>query len=77
MTTVGIKERRTPEIAKPTPIPPFAKQVLSKDGTAIAFDRIGAGPPVILIDGALINPLTPVQDPPLTHFGKLTRSSRF
>jgi len=53
MTTVGTKERRTPEIAQPTPIPPFARKVLSKDGTAIAFDRIGAGPAVILIDGAL------------------------
>jgi pimeloyl-ACP methyl ester carboxylesterase len=27
--------------------------VLSKDGTPIAFDRIGTGPPVILVDGAL------------------------
>jgi pimeloyl-ACP methyl ester carboxylesterase len=53
MTTVETKERRTPEIAQPTPISPFARQVLSKDGTAIAFDRIGAGAAVILIDGAL------------------------
>src|SRR5712691_6253633 len=27
-------------------------KVLSKDGTAIAFDRIGHGSPVILVDGA-------------------------
>lgn len=53
MTTVETIERRTPEIAQPTPISPFARQVLSKDGTAIAFDQIGAGPAVILIDGAL------------------------
>jgi pimeloyl-ACP methyl ester carboxylesterase len=29
------------------------KKVLSKDGTAIAFDRKGRGPAIILIDGAL------------------------
>ena len=28
-------------------------QVTSKDGTAIAYERVGAGPPLILIDGAL------------------------
>jgi pimeloyl-ACP methyl ester carboxylesterase len=28
-------------------------KVLSKDGTAIAFDRLGNGKPVILVDGAL------------------------
>jgi pimeloyl-ACP methyl ester carboxylesterase len=53
VTTVETKERRTPEIAQPTPISPFARQVLSKDGTAIAFDRTGHGAAVILIDGAL------------------------
>jgi pimeloyl-ACP methyl ester carboxylesterase len=52
MTTVKTKERRAPEIAQPTPISPSARQVLSKDGTAIAFDRIGHGAAVILIDGA-------------------------
>ena len=28
-------------------------QVTSKDGTAIAFDKVGAGQPVILVDGAI------------------------
>jgi pimeloyl-ACP methyl ester carboxylesterase len=32
---------------------PFLGKAFSKDGTAIAFHRIGNGPPVILIDGAL------------------------
>jgi pimeloyl-ACP methyl ester carboxylesterase len=32
---------------------PFGGKVFSNDGTAIAFQRIGNGPPVILIDGAL------------------------
>jgi len=27
-------------------------KILSKDGTAIAFDRLGQGPPIILVDGA-------------------------
>jgi pimeloyl-ACP methyl ester carboxylesterase len=28
------------------------RQVRSRDGTTIAYDRLGAGPPVILVDGA-------------------------
>jgi uncharacterized protein YndB with AHSA1/START domain/pimeloyl-ACP methyl ester carboxylesterase len=31
----------------------LVNQVVSKDGTSIAFDRIGHGSPVILVDGAL------------------------
>lgn len=31
----------------------MTRKVLSKDGTPIAFDRSGTGPPVILVDGAL------------------------
>jgi len=31
----------------------LVKKVTSKDGTPIAFDRIGHGSPVILGDGAL------------------------
>jgi len=29
------------------------RRAVSKDGTAIAFDRIGEGPPVLLVDGAI------------------------
>lgn len=32
---------------------PPAGKVISQDGTAIAFERRGAGPPVVLVDGAL------------------------
>ena len=45
--------RRDPAIAKSATTVPFVNTVLSKDGTAIAFQRIGDGPPVILVDGAL------------------------
>jgi pimeloyl-ACP methyl ester carboxylesterase len=38
------------EAKQAAPAPPFL--VRSKDGTTIAFDRIGNGPPVILVDGA-------------------------
>ena len=51
--TVETQERRTPEIGQPTPMSSVVRQVRSKDGTAIAFDRIGHGAAVILIDGAL------------------------
>jgi hypothetical protein len=29
------------------------QKVTSKDGTTIAFDRVGEGPTIILVDGAL------------------------
>ena len=38
---------------KPATHVPRPKKLFSKDGTAIAFDRVGDGPPVILVDGAL------------------------
>jgi hypothetical protein len=28
-------------------------KVLSRDGTSIAFERIGEGPPLVLVDGAM------------------------
>jgi pimeloyl-ACP methyl ester carboxylesterase len=53
MTAAEAKGRRTPKIAQSPAAYPLVKKVLSKDGTPIAFDRIGNGPPVILVDGAL------------------------
>ena len=50
---VGAPTKRTPRIKSSTGADAFAKSVLSKDGTAITFDRIGHGAPVILVDGAL------------------------
>jgi pimeloyl-ACP methyl ester carboxylesterase len=44
---------RPPEMTRSTAMVPVAKTVMSKDGTAIAFERTGNGAPVILVDAAL------------------------
>jgi pimeloyl-ACP methyl ester carboxylesterase len=47
------------DIVASKPVPPTRRaracsgQVVSRDGTVIAYDRVGCGPPVILIVGAL------------------------
>lgn len=51
-TVLEATEGRDPEIAQAA-ASLFLGKVVSKDGTAIAFDRIGNGPTVILVDGAL------------------------
>jgi pimeloyl-ACP methyl ester carboxylesterase len=50
-------------------------KVVSKDGTSIAFDRSGSGPPLILVDGALcyrafgpMGALVPLLSPHFTVF---------
>jgi pimeloyl-ACP methyl ester carboxylesterase len=53
MTAAEGEERRAPKTRQSPAAYALVRKALSKDGTAIAFDRIGNGPSVILIDGAL------------------------
>ena len=58
--------------------------VISADGTVIGFDQSGAGPPVILVQGTLMNRSDPVmagiaaRPVPLVHRAELrpSRSGR-
>ena len=54
--------------------------VHSSDGTAIAFDRSGEGPPIILVDGALCyrasGPSTPLAALLAQHFTVYTYDRR-
>jgi hypothetical protein len=56
------------------------KKLFSKDGTAIAFDRIGGGSPVILVDGALcyraLGPSRPLAKLLAQHFTVFTYDRR-
>jgi len=58
----------------------LVKAVRSQDGTAIAFDRIGHGSPLILVDGALcyraIGPSTPLAKLLAPHFTVFTYDRR-
>jgi len=60
--------------------PSSVKAVRSQDGTAIAFDRIGHGSPLILVDGALcyraIGPSTPLAKLLAPHFTVFTYDRR-
>ena len=51
--TVEASTQSAPGHASSAAMVPFTKTVRSKDGTTIAFDRIGRGTPMILVDGAL------------------------
>jgi pimeloyl-ACP methyl ester carboxylesterase len=51
-TVLEATKGRAPETAQAA-TSRFVRKVISKDGTTIVFDRIGNGPPVILVDGAL------------------------
>jgi pimeloyl-ACP methyl ester carboxylesterase len=56
------------------------KKLFSKDGTVIAFDRIGGGSPVILVDGALcyraLGPSRPLAKLLAQHFTVFTYDRR-
>jgi pimeloyl-ACP methyl ester carboxylesterase len=58
----------------------LVKAVRSQDGTAIAFDRIGHGSPLILVDGALcsraMGPSTPLATLLAPHFTVFTYDRR-
>src|ERR1700730_5167907 len=55
-------------------------KILSKDGTAIAFDRLGEGPPIILVDGAFctrtFGPMPKLAPLLAEHFTVLTYDRR-
>src|SRR5258707_3567075 len=51
-TMAAIETKETAPVKSPA-ILACVGTVLSRDGTPIAFDRIGNGPPVIVVDGAL------------------------
>ena len=55
-------------------------RVTSKDGTSIAFDRVGSGPPLILVDGALcyraFGPMGPLAQALASHFTVYTYDRR-
>lgn len=55
-------------------------RVISKDGTSIAFDRVGSGPPLILVDGALcyraFGPMGPLAQALASHFTVYTYDRR-
>jgi pimeloyl-ACP methyl ester carboxylesterase len=55
-------------------------QVQSRDGTKIAFDRMGEGPPVVLVDGALshrrLGPMAGLAEPLAADFTVFTYDRR-
>jgi pimeloyl-ACP methyl ester carboxylesterase len=53
IAAVEANRKTEPRMPTTTATISFAKTVRSKDGTVIAFDRIGHGAPVILVDGGL------------------------
>ena len=79
MTVLEATEHGAPEIAQAA-TSLFVGKAVSKDGTAIAFDRIGDGPPVILIDGALcyrgMGPSGQLADLLSQHFTVITYDRR-
>src|SRR5918997_6060525 len=69
---------RTPEIA--TAAPARSARVRSADGTIIAYDRIGRGVPVIVVDAALcrrgVGPSGALAERLASHFTVITYDRR-
>ena len=77
---IEAKTSKMPKLTRSAATVPLAQTVISKDGTPIAFDRIGAGAPVILVDGALchrrMGPSGPLAALLAPHFTVFTYDRR-
>jgi pimeloyl-ACP methyl ester carboxylesterase len=80
VSAVEAEERRAAKMTQSGAASPSVRKVLSKDGTAIAFDRLGHGSPVILVDGALchrtMGPSAPLAKLLAQHFTVFTYDRR-
>lgn len=67
-------------VTSANPREPASETVRSRDGTAIAFERIGEGPPLILVDGAFchrgLGPSSPLAALLAQHFTVFTYDRR-
>lgn len=79
-TVAAAPSQRPTDLTRSVTTAPSDSAVISKDGTEIAFDRIGNGPPVVLVDGALchrgIGPTSKLAGLLAPHFTVITYDRR-
>jgi pimeloyl-ACP methyl ester carboxylesterase len=79
-TVVEAPSQRPTALTRSVTTAPSHNAVISKDRTAIAFDRIGNGPPVILVDAALcyrgLGPTRKLAELLAPHFTVITYDRR-